>query len=122
MHALRSQLSLVACAGHPAGFADVVSHDADVDFALQKCSVEYGKPLRQYPFLQSASERHGEQKPPSPRQTPARGVQTRAHWHLAPAPPAPGPLQSPSDAHSGAHFPASQCCTIPASAGQSSSL
>jgi hypothetical protein len=45
------------------------------DFVAQKCSVEL-KAGTQKASGQSASERQGEQRLPSPTQTPARGVQT----------------------------------------------
>ncbi len=55
-------------------------------------------------------ERHGEQKPPLPRQTPARGVHRPRTWHLGapasfaafpePASPTPSPGPAPADAQS----------------------
>jgi hypothetical protein len=88
-----------------------------VDATLQKRSVEYGALLRQKPFVQSASDRHGEQKPPPPAQTPARGAQSCRHWQVPPE------GQSLSAPHSGVHWRASQCWATPcAEGGQSSSV
>jgi hypothetical protein len=74
---------------------------------LQKRSVEYGA-ARQKPFGQSASTRHGLQKLPSPRQTPARGTHTLNEGGTQVSSPTAA-LQSVSTAHSGVHAPAWQC-------------
>jgi hypothetical protein len=83
---------------------------------LQNRSVE-STACRQYPFLQSASDWHGEQNVPSPTHDPARGRHTEKgtqDWSAS---------QSPAPPHSGAHVPALQCWKMPAGVrGQSSSL
>jgi hypothetical protein len=118
VHSTAFQLSVAVAIGHPGGFAIVVSHGLTLDFALQNRSVEKGAPLRQKPSVQSASERQGEQKPPSPTQTPARGTHTSLDGapHFCPA------LQSASDPHSGVHLPLSQCWKVPRDGEQSSSV
>jgi hypothetical protein len=83
---------------------------------VQKRSVEYGPASMQDPALQSASERHGEQKLPSPTHTPARGTHVLTGWQVAP------PAQAASLAHSGVHLWLSQCWYTPPAGGQSSSL
>jgi hypothetical protein len=80
-----------------------VLHDATVASAVQKLSVEYGAPLKQKPYMQSSSERHGEQKLPSPLHTPARGAQSPRFAHFWPG------SQSVGAAHSGVQWPPSQC-------------
>lgn len=103
VHCVTFQLSPARCAGHPAGLRDAVLHDATVACAVQKLSVEYGAPLKQKPYMQSSSERHGEQKLPSPLHTPARGAQSPRFAHFWPG------SQSVGAAHSGVQWPPSQC-------------
>jgi hypothetical protein len=93
-----------------------VLHDATVAGAVQKLSVEYGAPLAQRPVVQSSSERHGEQNPPSPLHTFARGWQSPRLAHLCPG------SQSEGAAHSGVQWPPSQCWNVPFAGGQSPSL
>jgi hypothetical protein len=78
--------------------------------------VEYGEASMQYPPAQSASDRHGEQKLPSPTHAPARGMQVRTSWQLCPA------VHPASLAHSGVQCLLSQCWKIPPASGQSSSV
>lgn len=73
------QLSLAVGTGQPGGSLSDESHAATLAFAVQKRSVD-SPAVAQKPVVQSASERHGEQKPPLPTQTPARGLHTLYDW------------------------------------------
>jgi len=97
VQAVSFQLSAPVGAGQPGGSVAPPSHDATDDGAVQNRSVESEGAVKQYPRAseapsepaagaQSSSDRQGEQKLPSPTQTPARGMHTLVPLtHFAPA-------------------------------------
>jgi hypothetical protein len=80
VHATRLKFAPAGGVGQLPVGGPIVEHIVPLFIAwLQNRSVEYAA-VRQKPLLQSASERHGEHKPPSPRHTPARGMHTLSGW------------------------------------------